>query len=79
MHPMRSTSPVFGGMGLCLALLGGLGTALPARADAGLVVHGGVRAGGGFESATGNDEELRLRSGAAFSLAFEWNYDDHRL
>jgi hypothetical protein len=66
----------------CLALLAaiaGLGTGAPARADAGLVVQGGVRAGGGFESANGNEEDLRLRSGAAFSLAFEWPYDDHRL
>ena len=37
---------------------------------------GGLRAGSGFESASGtsggtSDENLRLRSGAAGSLAFE--------
>lgn len=67
----------------CLALLvAGLGAARPAQADnydAGLVVQGGVRAGSGFKSATGNEQPLSLRSGAATSLAFEWSYDDHRL
>lgn len=82
MGSMRSIRLALRGMLLCLALLtllAGLGTATPACAGTGLVVHGGVRAGGGFESANGNDEELRLRSGAAFALAFEWPYDDHRL
>ena len=79
MHPMRSMSMAPRRMLPCLAVLAGLGAATPAQADAGLVVHGGVRAGGGFESATGNGEELRLRSGAAYSLAFERDYDDHRL
>ncbi|MBL8346251.1 MAG: hypothetical protein JNN03_12475 [Rubrivivax sp.] len=79
---MRSKKTAPGGVLSCVALLmllAVLGAATPARADAGLVVQGGVRAGGGFESATGNEEELRLRSGAAVSLAYEWTYDDHRL
>ncbi len=76
---MRIRSLALRGVLSCLALLAGLGPAAPALADAGLVVHGGVRAGSGFESSTGNEQELRLGSGAAFSLAVEWNYDEHRL
>lgn len=76
---MRIETPVLRGTWACLALLAGLGVASLARADPGLVVQGGVRAGGGFESANGNDAELRLRSSPAVSLAYEWTYDDHRL
>lgn len=79
---MRNVKTPLGGVVSCLAglvLLAGPGAATPARADAGLVVLGGVRAGSGFESANGNEQALRLRSGAAASLAFEWPYDDHRL
>ncbi|MBI5720358.1 MAG: hypothetical protein HZC37_22000 [Burkholderiales bacterium] len=61
---------------LGLALLAA--TAL-AHADAGLVLQAGMRAGSGFESANGGNEELHLRSGPAASLALEWGYDDHRL
>ncbi|MBL8290128.1 MAG: hypothetical protein JNL85_19230 [Rubrivivax sp.] len=49
-----------------------------ARAQAGLVFNAGLRSGGGFESADGTRQELALRGGAAYSLAFEWPYDDHR-
>lgn len=82
MRAMRSIGRAWSGMGSCFVLLLGLvggAVALSARADTGLVLQGGFRAGGGFESATGNNEELQLRSGPAFALAFEWNYDDHRL
>src|SRR5262245_20266664 len=50
-----------------------------ARADTGVVVQAGLRAGSGFKAANGGDESLQLRSGAAGSLAFEWTYDDQRL
>lgn len=64
-------------LGLAHAL--GLALAAPAaRADAGLVVMAGLRAGSGFESANGGSEDLRLRSGAAGSLAFEWRLDESR-
>lgn len=50
----------------------------PALADTGWVVMGGMRGGSGFSSASGAREELRLRSGAAGSLAFEWTLDERR-
>lgn len=66
--------------GRAALLLVGVGLAPTARADAGVVLMGGLRAGSGFESASGSsDENLRLRSGAAGSLAFEWPWDDRRL
>jgi hypothetical protein len=59
---------------LCLA------PAATARAQTGITVYGGWRDGSGFESSGVNrGEPLRLRSGGAASLAFEWPYDDHRL
>jgi hypothetical protein len=76
------------------ALLGlGLGAAGSAQAQTqaqnGLVLQAGVRAGSGFKAANsgsgGNSgsgsegESLQLRSGAAGSVAYERNYDDHRL
>jgi hypothetical protein len=56
----------------------GLGAAAPARAESGLVAMAALRAGSGFESAAGGSEDLRLASGAAGSLAFEWPVDGHR-
>lgn len=77
--PPRFASGIASGIaraGLAMAL--GLGAAAPARADTGLVLMGALRAGSGFESASGGSEDLRLASGAAGSLAFEWPFDDHR-
>lgn len=77
--------PRFGA--LLAAMLGlGLGAVGPARAQSGLVLQAGIRAGSGFKAANSGSggsssegESLQLRSGAAGSVAYEWSYDDHRL
>jgi hypothetical protein len=62
-----------------LASLLAAGAAGAARADPGLMLAGGVRSGGGFESANASAESLTLRGAGAVSLAVEWDYDEQRL
>ena len=63
------------------ALVAGLAvSAGAAAAQTAVTIYGGARGGGGgFEDASGNGNEFRLKSSAAVSASIDWQLDDGRV